>query len=47
MNRLISEIKKKVEIDAMVQNQTIIEYDGSSDAAESVQEIWKKLISSL
>ena len=32
---------------AMVQKQTIIEYDGSSEAAKAVEEIWERLISSL
>lgn len=32
---------------AMVQKQTIIEYDGSSEAAKAVKEIWEGLISSL
>jgi MinD superfamily P-loop ATPase len=32
---------------AMVQNQTIIEYDGGSQAAQALREIWQQLISSL
>jgi MinD superfamily P-loop ATPase len=32
---------------AMVQNQTIIEYDGRSQAAQALREIWQQLISSL
>jgi len=34
-------------IEAMVQKQTIIEYDGSSEAAKAVKEIWERLNSSL
>ena len=33
--------------EAMVQKQTIIEYDGSSSAAQAVEEIWERLSSSL
>jgi len=33
--------------DAMVQKQTIIEYDGSSNASQAVEEIWEGLTSSL
>jgi MinD superfamily P-loop ATPase len=33
--------------EAMVQKQTIIEYDGSSNAARAVKGIWERLISSL
>jgi MinD superfamily P-loop ATPase len=32
---------------AMVQNQTIIEYDGRSQAAQALTDIWEKVISSL
>ena len=32
---------------AMVQNQTIIEYDGRSQAAEALRAIWQEVISSL
>jgi len=32
---------------AMVEKQTIIEYDGSSNAANAVKEIWERLISGL
>jgi MinD superfamily P-loop ATPase len=32
---------------AMVQNQTIIEYDGRSQAAQAVTDIWEKVMSSL
>jgi MinD superfamily P-loop ATPase len=32
---------------AMVQKQTIIEYDGSSEASKAVKEIWEGLNSSL
>jgi len=32
---------------AMVEKQTIIEYDGSSNAAQAVEEIWERLSSSL
>ncbi|MBE9541759.1 MAG: 4Fe-4S binding protein, partial [Proteobacteria bacterium] len=32
---------------AMVEKQTIIEYDGSSSAAQAVEEIWERLSSSL
>jgi MinD superfamily P-loop ATPase len=32
---------------AMVQNQTIIEYDGGSQAAQALREIWQQVISSL
>jgi len=32
---------------AMVEKQTIIEYNGNSSAAQAVKEIWEKLESSL
>jgi MinD superfamily P-loop ATPase len=32
---------------AMVQNQTVIEYDGRSQAAQALTDIWEKVISSL
>lgn len=32
---------------AMVQNQTIIEYDGRSEAAQALRDIWEAVISSL
>jgi MinD superfamily P-loop ATPase len=32
---------------AMVQKQTVIEYDGSSQAAQALKEIWQEVISSL
>jgi MinD superfamily P-loop ATPase len=32
---------------AMVQNQTIIEYDGKSQAAQALREIWQEVISNL
>jgi MinD superfamily P-loop ATPase len=33
--------------EAMVQKQTIIEYDGNSNAARAVDEIWERLSTSL
>jgi len=34
-------------IEAMVQKQTIIEYDGNSNASQAVEEIWERVISGL